>query len=532
MENRALRLPRAEPLLHVPVSAIVEFVSNRSEAEVLLRIGDLGHEFDHLTRTLVQWLEHEQHLTADGCLQEEQQPVEDSGESLVLSLVPLAHQARVVNRHGVRVLQEKITECLQQLQRYMDAVQVFANQNASFSQELRLCGLGDRAEQRRRLAETESALVRRLAKFLGGCDSFYDEQPLPLAMQFAAAEEAAARTAVPPAETEAVKFKQPAPVVAPREGAAASLPVAAPQEEEEEVVVEEEEEEHRKKKRHAGAGAGKSCPADGHDDEPKSNLGSRTATTGGAAGRKRPLPPTGSRQDLGDRDDGGGRGRKRKEREEETAAAAGSGVGGVAAGSVLRGARGAAAGTEGAANDGRSAMLVSGDGGASGFVLRVPGEAAEDGGDAQAGVAVAAARGGLRACSAEKPPKLKRQRQQQQQQASEAPRADEVAGMQERGRKSGGVEEEEHEEEEEEEGKEEEEEEEEEEEDMPDTAETVEDSVIPEAAVGPRCWGSQDGADEAGGTDPEAGVMGGGGSARVGRRAGEAGRDSADHAPR
>ncbi|CAM9395436.1 unnamed protein product [Ectocarpus sp. 6 AP-2014] len=90
MENRALRLPRAEPLLHVPVSAIVEFVSNRSEAEVLLRIGDLGHEFDHLTRTLVQWLEHEQHLTADGCLQQEQQPVEDSGESLVLSLVPLA----------------------------------------------------------------------------------------------------------------------------------------------------------------------------------------------------------------------------------------------------------------------------------------------------------------------------------------------------------------------------------------------------------------------------------------------------------
>ncbi|CAM9831974.1 unnamed protein product, partial [Ectocarpus fasciculatus] len=89
MENRALRLPRAEPLLHVPVSAIVEFVSNRSEAEVLLRIGDLGHEFDHLTRTLVQWLEHEQHLTADSCVQEEQQPVEDI-DSLVFSLVPLA----------------------------------------------------------------------------------------------------------------------------------------------------------------------------------------------------------------------------------------------------------------------------------------------------------------------------------------------------------------------------------------------------------------------------------------------------------
>ncbi|CAM9202853.1 unnamed protein product, partial [Ectocarpus sp. 12 AP-2014] len=287
MENRALRLPRAEPLLHVPVSAIVEFVSNRSEAEVLLRIGDLGHEFDHLTRTLVQWLEHEQHLTADGCLQEEEQPVEDTGESLVLSLVPFSHQARVVNRHGVRVLQQKITECLQQLQRFMDAVQVFANQNASFSQELRLCGLGDRAEQRRRLAETESALARRLAKFLGGCDSFYDEQPLPLAMQFAAAEEAAAKTAVAPAEAEAVKFKQTAPAVAPREGAAASLAVAAPQEEEE-----GEEEEQRKKKRHAGAGAGKSCPADGHDDDPKSNLGSRTAT-GSVAGRKRPLPPTG-----------------------------------------------------------------------------------------------------------------------------------------------------------------------------------------------------------------------------------------------
>ncbi|CAN0415656.1 unnamed protein product, partial [Ectocarpus sp. 8 AP-2014] len=49
----------------------------------------------------------------------------------------------------------------------------------------------------------------------------------------------------------------------------------------------------RKKTRHAGAGAGKSCPADGHDDDPKSNLGSRTADTGSVAGRKRPLPPTG-----------------------------------------------------------------------------------------------------------------------------------------------------------------------------------------------------------------------------------------------
>ncbi|CAN0433565.1 unnamed protein product, partial [Ectocarpus sp. 8 AP-2014] len=167
----------------------------------------------------------------------------------------------------------------------MDAAQVFANQNASFSQELRLCGLGDRAEQRRRLAETESALARRLAKFLGGCDSFYDEQPLALAMQFTAAEEAGTRTAVAPAEEEAVKFKQAAPAVAPREGAAGSSAVAAPQE--------EEEEEQRKKKRHAGAGAGNSCPADCHDDEPKSNLGLRTAATGSVAGRKRPLPPTG-----------------------------------------------------------------------------------------------------------------------------------------------------------------------------------------------------------------------------------------------
>lgn len=32
-----------------------------------------------------------------------------------------------------------------------DAVQVFSNQNASFAQELRICGLEGRAEQRRRL---------------------------------------------------------------------------------------------------------------------------------------------------------------------------------------------------------------------------------------------------------------------------------------------------------------------------------------------------------------------------------------------
>ncbi|CAM9685353.1 unnamed protein product, partial [Ectocarpus sp. 4 AP-2014] len=103
---------------------------------------------------------------------------------------------------------------------------------------------------------------------------------------------------------------------------------------------------------------------------------------------------------------------------------AGSGVvGGVAAGNVVRGACGATAGTEGGSNDGRSAMLVSGDGSASGFVLGVPGEAAEDGGGAQAGVAMAAARG-ERACSAQKPSKLR-----QQQQASEASRAEEVAGM-------------------------------------------------------------------------------------------------------
>lgn len=31
MVDRALRLPRVEPLLHLPVSAIVEIVSNRSE---------------------------------------------------------------------------------------------------------------------------------------------------------------------------------------------------------------------------------------------------------------------------------------------------------------------------------------------------------------------------------------------------------------------------------------------------------------------------------------------------------------------
>ncbi|CAM9750092.1 unnamed protein product [Scytosiphon promiscuus] len=148
MGHRALALPKAEPLLHVPISSIVELVSNRSEAEVLIRIGDLAHEFDHLTSTLVQWLEHQQ------CLRTEcgEQLTQDAGDSpLVSSLSPLRYQARAVNRHGVRVLQQRITECLQQLQRHMNAVQVFANQNASFSQELRLCGILPRAEQRRRL---------------------------------------------------------------------------------------------------------------------------------------------------------------------------------------------------------------------------------------------------------------------------------------------------------------------------------------------------------------------------------------------
>ncbi|CAM9202930.1 unnamed protein product, partial [Ectocarpus sp. 12 AP-2014] len=147
-----------------------------------------------------------------------------------------------------------------------------------------------------------------------------------------------------------------------------------------------------------------------------------------------------SRRDVGDRNDGGGRGRKRKEREQKTAAAGGSGVtGGVAVGNFVRGVCGTAARTEGASNDGRSAMFVSGVGSASGFVSGVPGEAVQDGGGAQASVAVAAALG-KRACSAEKPLKLR-----QRQQASEASRAEEVAGMQERGRKSGGVEEKEHE---------------------------------------------------------------------------------------
>ncbi len=33
MENRSLRLPRVEPLLLVPMSSIVEFVSNRREVK-------------------------------------------------------------------------------------------------------------------------------------------------------------------------------------------------------------------------------------------------------------------------------------------------------------------------------------------------------------------------------------------------------------------------------------------------------------------------------------------------------------------
>lgn len=36
--------------------------------------------------------DNKQHLTADGRLQEEQRPAEDTGESLILSLVPLARE--------------------------------------------------------------------------------------------------------------------------------------------------------------------------------------------------------------------------------------------------------------------------------------------------------------------------------------------------------------------------------------------------------------------------------------------------------
>eukprot|EP00903_Cladosiphon_okamuranus_P010439 g9875.t1 len=224
MEHRALRLPQAEPLLHVPISVIVEFVSNRNEAEVLLRVGDLAHEFDHLTASLVLWLEHQQYLRID-C--QERLPALGSAQSLTSTLAPLTHQARAANRRGVRVLQQKISETVAQLQRHMDAVEVFSNQNASFSQELHLCGLRDRAEQRHRLAETESTLANRLSKFLGGCDSFYDEHPLPLAMKYAAgtasggsAISGAARTAAA-----APAAKPPAP---PEPPVSASAPTIAP----------------------------------------------------------------------------------------------------------------------------------------------------------------------------------------------------------------------------------------------------------------------------------------------------------------
>ncbi|CAM9446203.1 unnamed protein product, partial [Hapterophycus canaliculatus] len=87
MGRQALALPKAEPLLHMPITSIVELVSNRSEAEVLFRIGDLAHEFDHLTAVLVQWLEHQQVCIRDRvqCGVEHQQPVQDAGDSPLLS---------------------------------------------------------------------------------------------------------------------------------------------------------------------------------------------------------------------------------------------------------------------------------------------------------------------------------------------------------------------------------------------------------------------------------------------------------------
>ncbi|CAM9615489.1 unnamed protein product [Discosporangium mesarthrocarpum] len=48
-------------------------------------------------------------------------------------------------------LQRRVTECLHELQRCMDTAQGFAEQNASFAQELSLCGLGARAKQRQHL---------------------------------------------------------------------------------------------------------------------------------------------------------------------------------------------------------------------------------------------------------------------------------------------------------------------------------------------------------------------------------------------
>ncbi|CAM9633937.1 unnamed protein product, partial [Pylaiella littoralis] len=274
MEDRALSLPRAEPLLRLPISAIVEFVSNRSEAEVLLRIGDLAHEFDHLTASLVQWLEHQQYLKVDS---QKQPPTNDPGQSLISSLAPLTHQARVANRHGVKILQQRITECLQQLQRLTDAVQVFADQNASFSQELRICGLEGRAEQRRRLADTESALASRLSKFLGGCDSFYDEQALLLVAGTTsgavATVVASAASALKPAAAAAAaaSFVAAAPVSALAAPAGATAPREQPQQ-------------------HIRPKVGRVHLA----RDPEKTIGSNGTSTEGFTGHKRPRRPSGS----------------------------------------------------------------------------------------------------------------------------------------------------------------------------------------------------------------------------------------------
>lgn len=47
MEHRSLQLPRVEDLLHVPVSVVVEFVSNRSEVGtgIIIEHDDLDFEF-------------------------------------------------------------------------------------------------------------------------------------------------------------------------------------------------------------------------------------------------------------------------------------------------------------------------------------------------------------------------------------------------------------------------------------------------------------------------------------------------------
>lgn len=41
------------------VRRLARFVYVTKQADVLLRIGDLAHEFDELTAYLVQWLEHQ-----------------------------------------------------------------------------------------------------------------------------------------------------------------------------------------------------------------------------------------------------------------------------------------------------------------------------------------------------------------------------------------------------------------------------------------------------------------------------------------